>query len=206
MKIDIVDIGFGNIKSIKNWIEKTHYRPNIITKSQSLKSDLLILPGVGSAGPFMKRLRYSNFDNEIINYIKKGGRIIGICLGFQILCSKSEEDGGVLGLNIIDGEVKKLEIINSNNGWKNFYLNKNDMKNEMFKSNCKLTKKSIIEGRTFYNHEYGVKCYDESAFTIPICEELKMYSGFYLKENIIGMQFHPEKSQQTGLDLINMIL
>ena len=53
MKIDIVDIGFGNIKSIKNWIEKTHYRPNIITKSQSLKSDLLILPGVISKRPLL---------------------------------------------------------------------------------------------------------------------------------------------------------
>ena len=206
MKIDIIDIGFGNIKSIKNCIEKTNIRCNLISEVDNLKSDILILPGVGSAGPYMKKLKDNNFDEAIIEYVKKGGRIIGICLGFQILCNRTEEDGGVLGLGLINGEVEKLKMINSNNGWKKFYFNKNKIQNKYFRSQAKLTKKFIIDGRVFYNHEYGVKSYDSSSISIPISKELNIYSGFYLKKNILGIQFHPEKSQNTGLELIKMIL
>ena len=109
-------------------------------------------------------------------------------------------------MGLINGEVEKLKMINSNNGWKKFYFNKNKIQNKYFRSQAKLTKKFIIDGRVFYNHEYGVKSYDSSSISIPISKELNIYSGFYLKKNILGIQFHPEKSQNTGLELIKMIL
>ena len=206
MFIDIIDIGSGNIKSIQNWIEKLNVFSRIVTKSSDLKSEFVILPGVGSAGSYMKRLKSSKFDKAIIQHINKNGRIMGICLGFQILGHYSEEDGKTEGLGIIEFYTEKLNNNLPHNGWEELKLNKNNLNNQSFKSKLKLTKKQKLEGRVFYNHEYGVVCDDKSVFNQKISDQYSKYSALIIKDNIIGVQFHPEKSQQTGLDIMSMIL
>lgn len=206
MKVDILDIGSGNIRSIKNWIEKENISTRIVSKANEINSSLLILPGVGSAGSYMKRLKAGQYDQAVIEHVEKGGRLIGICLGFQIMGNYSEEDGHTEGLGLIDTHTKRLPENMSHNGWENFYLRKNEMNNESFNSQYKLTKKTIINGRVFYNHEYGVLNNESTAFSIPVSNSLSQYSGFLIKDNIIGIQFHPEKSQISGSELISMIL
>ena len=85
MSINVVDLGIGNIQSIKNWIERANIKVKLVSKPEKIDSEIIVLPGVGSAGPFMKKLRHSNFDKLIKNHFKQGKRIIGICLGFQVL-------------------------------------------------------------------------------------------------------------------------
>ena len=206
MKVDILDIGSGNIRSIKNWIEKENISTRIVSKANEINSDLLILPGVGSAGSYMERLKAGQYDQAVIEHVEKGGRLLGICLGFQIMGNYSEEDGHIEGLGLIDAYTERLADNLSHNGWEPIYLRQNEMNSQSFNSQYKLTKKRILNGRVFYNHEYGVINNESTAFSIPVSGSLSQYSGLLVKDNIIGIQFHPEKSQISGSELISMIL
>jgi glutamine amidotransferase len=108
MKIDIIDIGFGNINSIKNWLEQLELEVIRVTHAENLKEELCILPGVGSAGPYMERLDALGFTEAIKHHVLKGRRLLGICLGFQILFDHSDEDGGTKLLSILQGKVERL--------------------------------------------------------------------------------------------------
>ena len=206
MKVDILDIGSGNIRSVKHWIEKENISTRIVSKANEINSDLLILPGVGSAGSYMARLKAGQYDQAIIEHVEKGGRLLGICLGFQIMGNYSEEDGHIEGLGLIDAHTERLAENVSHNGWEPIYLRQNEMNNQSFNSQYKLTKKRILNGRVFYNHEYGVINNEQTAFSLPVSDSLSKYSGLLVKDNIIGIQFHPEKSQISGSELISMIL
>lgn len=206
MTVDIVDLGSGNILAIKNWIEKSNVSARSVQNVNELQSEVLVLPGVGSAGCYMEKLRESAFQTSILNHVRDGGRLIGICLGFQLMSSFSEEDGGVEGLGLIEAEVKRLSNKKSHNGWESLLLRKDNMKKQTFNAQEKLSRKTVLKGRVFYNHEYGVINKDTKAFTVPVSSEFNQYAGLFVKDRIIGMQFHPEKSQLTGLELISMIL
>ena len=204
--VDILSVGSGNIRSINNWVEKSHLSARIVSDVSELKSDLLILPGVGSAGPFMARLKEKKFDRAIIEHVENGGKLLGICLGFQVMASSLEEDGGVEGLGLIDGNVERLENNVSHNGWESIILNKYEMNGQKFQAQFNKSRKRILKGRVFYNHEFGFVNHDHKSYSLPISDEFNQYSALVVKNNIIGMQFHPEKSQITGLHLISMIL
>ncbi len=206
MIVEILDIGSGNIKSIQNWIERVNVPTRIVTKATDIKSNFLILPGVGSAGSYMDRMKKGDFDKAILEHANQGNRILGICLGFQLMSHSSEEDGGVEGLGLLDGTVKRLSSHSSHNGWEKYDLKRSDLGDNSFGSQLKLTRKQNIQGRVFFNHEYGFCSYDNSNFSKSISEEYNGYSSMVVKNNIIGIQFHPEKSQKTGLELISMIL
>lgn len=206
MTVDILDIGSGNIQSIKNWIERENVATRVVNEIRDLKSDLLILPGVGSAASYMDRLKKGSYDQAIIEHVNKGGRLLGICLGFQIMSNYSEEGGHIAGLGLIDGYVERLSSQFSHNGWESIYLRRNEMSEQSFNNKYNLTKKRVLDGRVFYNHEYGFVNKDLKAFSLPISEPLSQYSGLLVKDKIIGIQFHPEKSQMSGSELISMIL
>lgn len=206
MTVEILDIGSGNIKSIQNWIERLSVPTRIVTKASDIKSKFIILPGVGSAGSYMERLRKLEFDKAILDHVGNDGRLMGICLGFQIMGHSSQEDNGVEGLGILDCYTERLDNNSTHNGWEEFNLKKTDLTNQSFKSELKLTRKQNIHGRVFYNHEYGVVYNEESAYNKAVSDEYCKYSSMIVQDNIIGIQFHPEKSQQTGLDIISMIL
>lgn len=205
MAVDILDLGSGNIGSIVNWIESVHVPVRIVKNVEDLKSELLIVPGVGSVGSYMERLRKSKFDEAIKKHVNEGKRLLGICLGFQIMSDYSVEDGGVECLGLISGKVERLNT-NTHNGWESFKFDKRKLQQHSLNSKYKLTRKKIIDGRVFYNHEYGFRCNDLAAKNIVISDNFKQYSGIVIKNKIIGIQFHPEKSQQTGRELIAMIL
>jgi glutamine amidotransferase len=206
MKVDILDIGSGNISSIKNWIEKVNVPTRIVKNAQHIESDLLVLPGVGSAGSYMKRIKDGNYDVAIREHLANDGRLLGICLGFQIMTQYSEEDGGVNCLGLINGHVERIGADISHNGWEPLQFRANEMNEQSFHNQHKLTKKRVLNGRVFYNHEYGVVNKEHDSFSTPVSNRFLQYDGLFVKNKIIGIQFHPEKSQITGLDLISMIL
>jgi glutamine amidotransferase len=206
MKVDILDIGSGNISSIKNWIEKANVPARVVTNAKNIESDLLILPGVGSVGSYMRRLRDGKYDVAIREHLNQGGRLLGICLGFQIMTKYSEEDGGVDCLGLIDGHVERIGADTSHNGWEPLKFRTNEMNKQSFHNQYKLTRKRVLNGRVFYNHEYGVVNKENESFSTPVSNHFPQYDGLFVKDKIIGIQFHPEKSQITGLDLISMIL
>lgn len=206
MVVDIVDAGSGNIKSIQNWMDRLHISSNIVNNPIELKSKFVILPGVGSIGPYMDKLKKKSFDEAILEHVDNGNRLFGICLGFQIMGNFSHEDGGVEGLGLIDGYTEKLNTKASHNGWDKFKINTKGFSNNTFGSTARLSKKKIVNGRVFYNHEYGFINNDDNSLNIPVTGDLDGYSALVINRNVIGVQFHPEKSQKTGLELMSIIL
>jgi len=206
MKIELLDVGVGNVCSVRNWFSKLNVSLDIIDKPKKKQSDLLVLPGVGSVGMFMESIHSKKFKNYIDDHVLSGKRLIGICLGFQVMSKFSEEDGGVECLGYLDATVEKLPYGMNHNQWEPFYLDRRTMFPEDFKSKLSLSGKKIIDGRVFYNHEYGVVSDKKKYFNLSISDSLETYSSLIVSKNIIGIQFHPEKSQVTGLELLKIIL
>lgn len=204
MKIDIIDIGIGNIRSIQNWLEKSNIPYNRVIFPENISSNLVILPGVGSAKLYNKNLRDKRFDKAIKKHLADGGRLIGICLGFQILFDFLDEDGGVEGLGILKGKVERLITLKSHTGWEDFEFNKSQLSKLWIANQFSKSRKKILKGRVFYNHNYGVIVLDENIINTKI-PNLDVYSSYIISKQIIGFQFHPEKSQITGQTLIDVI-
>jgi glutamine amidotransferase len=198
LNIAIVNYGLGNINSLKNAIFYTEKKNvvDLVNNAEELyKYDKIILPGVGAFGDAMKLIRKKNFDEALLNEKKKGKYIFGICLGMQLLASKSFEFGEYEGLNFIKGEVLKF---NSNSEYRVPHMGWNNLK---FKSDCKLFN-GIEENSDFYFvHSFYFKCKDDSN-SIGITNYNEDFTSVVKNENIIGTQFHPEKSQKDGIQLI----
>ena len=203
MKVDIIDIGVGNISSVQNGLEKSNIPSTIVKIPKNLSSNLIILPGVGSAKIYDKNLRDKKFDIAIKKHLASGGRLVGICLGYQILFDFLEEDGGVKGLGILKGKVERIITLKSHTGWENFKFRKDQLSKIWIGKKFSKSKKQILKGRVFYNHNYGVvsKGKDILNFKIPNFD----YCSYSVSKQIVGFQFHPEKSQITGQTLIEMI-
>ena len=203
MKIDIIDIGVGNISSIKNWLIKSNISCKIVSKPEDLESNLLILPGVGSAKLYAERLKETKFDIAIIDHVKNGKRLLGICLGFHILYDNLEESGFIKGFGFISGNVVALnKNQNSHTRWENFHFNKTELSQNWKDQQYSKSRKKHISGRVFYNHNFGVLSKEKEKQRIPNHSD---FISMVISDNIIGFQFHPEKSQITGKELIELI-
>ena len=184
-KTAILDLGLNNIKSVFNLSNKFS-ETYVFSKLNEFKTntDMLILPGNGNFGKGMEILN----DRNLINFIKdrsKEIKIVGICLGMQLLFDESEELDGVKGLSIIPGKVIK---INKNNDYNNPLLGWYDVKF----SNKK--KYEILEGSYFFNNSFIVDPIDRKI----IQGNLDNLPVFIVKKKIYGIQFHPELSRNIG--------
>ena len=207
--VDIVDIGMGNVRSIRNVLSRLGLESNIVSCPESLSSHTLILPGVGSASPFMKKLHSTKLDCSIREHVNRGNKLIGICLGFQVMTLFSEEDGGTQCLGLINTNtvsINRFHHHTNHNQWEHFSLKKEDLSLPVITSPTR-SRKRVVKGRVFYNHEYGVQVPPNSPHFKSInLDSLSSFAAIYSSDNVIGIQFHPEKSQVTGLELFSMIL
>ena len=200
MKIGIIDYGVGNITSIVNsfnYIEKD-IDIDLVKDADKLKQyDKIVLPGVGAFGQAIDLIRTNFFDKAIIEESKKGKFILGICLGMQLLGSKSYEKGEWEGLNLIEGEVipfpQNLKVPHI--GWNDIIKDREDKLLE-----------NIENGSDFYFvHSYYFKCkYNTHQLASTLYGD--RFSSIINKDNVYGVQFHPEKSQKNGLLLISNFL
>ena len=193
-RIAIIDYEVGNTHSVKNALDLLGYRTIISRREADLASaDALILPGVGSFGEAMRnltRLGLIGLLDHLVNQRKKA--ILGICLGMQILTNRSEEDPGYDGLGWIDGEVKRIVTQNlrvPQVGWNQ--LNVYDRK--------PLFEKHQPESHYYFDHSYHFSC-DAEYVSATCCYGSEIVAAVQ-KENIFGVQFHPEKSHRSGLKL-----
>lgn len=191
--IAIIDYGLGNLGSVKNALDKLGVE-SLISKSASVieKADGLILPGVGAAGEGIKNLKAGKLDRAIKNFSDKDKPILSICLGMQLLMSQSEE-GNVECLNIIKGNVKKFKtnLKVPQIGW-------NTVKT---KKDTKLFADIPQNSYFYFVHSYYCSPSDrkaeggETEYGTTFCSAVQ-------KDNIFGVQFHPEKSGEDGLMLL----
>lgn len=191
-KIVILDYKVGNFTSLKNSIEQLGYNVVISNNKIILKnSDFLILPGVGNFEEAITNLKKNNLIIFLKKLIKEGLPTLGICLGLQILFSKSEEAFASKGLNLIKGNILKLN--KKNIGW---YQIKTKKKNSLF---------SFLNNQFFYfNNSYALE--ESNKYTHSYSLNYEKIPVIIKKKNIIGVQFHPEKSQFFGNYFLKKIL
>ena len=206
--IGIIDVGVGNVLSIKNWLDKCIVNWEIINDSENLENySLIILPGVGSARLFMQKLKEYGLFIGLKRANERGQKILGICLGAQVFMNYLEEDGGVEGLGFIEGKVIKLPFEESNTCWSTLSFNKKNLSEDWLKNKKSTSLKTKLSGRVFFNHNYGISVLDSIAFNQLIeLDSLSSFSSVVHKKNVLGFQFHPEKSQELGEILLKMIL
>ncbi len=194
-KVAIIDYGMGNLYSVRNTFATLGIGADIIDRPGRIKSyDKLILPGVGAFGDAMEELDKRGLTNPIGEFVKTGKPFLGICLGMQLLLGKSEEAKGIKGLNIIPGEVKKFssKLKCPHMGWNR--IKKVYPRLDIFKG----LKGDIY---TYFCHSYFVKPKDRST-VIGETEYGIKFAAIIKQGNVYGMQFHPEKSQEAGLKLL----
>ena len=196
--IGIVDYNMGNLASVINAFSIMGVNAVLEKNPEKLKAyDKLILPGVGAFGDAMEHLEANGMDIAIKDYAKNGKPLLGICLGMQLLFNSSKEFGTTKGLGLIDGEViafNKSKFDNSlkvpHMGWNELFVQKetpllNGLKKDPY---------------LYFVHSYHVVCDDKYAIG-------KTYYGYEFvsavkKDNIYGIQPHPEKSHENGLKII----
>jgi len=206
MSVDIIDLGMGNVSSIVNLLNRLDIHIRLVSRPSDLNSNTIIIPGVGAIGAYVGRFRSLGFHDAIYSCAEKGKQVIGICLGFQLLTQWSEESGGIECLGLIKAQTCRLKGATTHNGWETFNFDRRTIADNTSFRAPSLTRKYLVNGRVYYNHEYGVECFDEKAITIPIDSFNERYSAMVVKDNVVGLQFHPEKSQSTGLALFKQLL
>jgi imidazole glycerol-phosphate synthase subunit HisH len=198
--ITIIDYGLGNIRAFVNVYERLNIKTKVAHNADEIRgATKIILPGVGAFDYAMKQLNASGMRDELDNKVlAEKIPVIGICVGMQILANSSEE--GILpGLGWIDGEVKLFDTAKiphktrlPHMGWNNINpVNGNDLLNGL-----------DAQSRFYFLHSYYFVCHKEKEI-ISTTEYGISYASAINRENIFGIQFHPEKSHSNGIQLLH---
>lgn len=194
--IAIINYGLGNIKSLSNALDKIGKVHTITDNTNILKkAETLILPGVGNFGYAMKELKYKKLISTITDHTNDNKKLIAICLGMQLLLDKSEESEDCKGLGIIPGKVKKL-------------LSKKESFPHITWKDLELKEKKIenfFQQKYYFVHSYFCDVDPKYIFSNSVFDS-KTFPSIIKSKNNIGIQFHPEKSGEPGLDLLNYFL
>ena len=191
--ITVIDYGLGNLASVANALNKLEIPFEISSNLNVLKNaKALILPGVGAAGQGMENLKIRRMDKIIIEQVKKGTPTLGICLGMQLFFSSSEE-GNVDCLGLVEGTVNKFD-----NSLKVPQIGWNQTENE--------DDSILLKGIEINNYFYFVNSYycepQDGRIVKGITDYGIEFCSIFEKNNLYGVQFHPEKSGDVGLQLL----
>jgi glutamine amidotransferase len=197
--IVVVDYGMGNLGTVAAKIKKMDTSVVITSNPEEIsKADKLILPGVGSFKAGMENLRNRNLisilDKKVVG---EKTPILGICLGMQLFTKKSEE-GFVDGLGWIDAETIRFRFNDSQNGLKIPHMGWNTIK---IKNSHPLFTNLGDQSRFYFVHSYHVLC-EHPENIIAETEYGYLFPSAIVKENILGVQFHPERSHKYGIKLL----
>ena len=194
--ITILNFGLGNIGSIQNMLHYFELDTQVTTDIEVIKkASKFILPGVGAFDTAIKKIKSKDGLYEVLNeqIIVKKKPILGVCLGMQLFMNKSDE-GKEKGFGWINGEVKKFPKIKylkvPHMGWNKVF----------FERKSKLTKDLKNDSRFYFVHSYFVKPKDKKVSILSTIYSSK-FSSAIEKDNIFGVQFHPEKSHKYGMKI-----
>lgn len=192
--IAIIDYGMGNLRSVQKGFENVGFTAEVTSDPEMVaKADKVVLPGVGAFGDAMTNLRAANMIEVIKETVQTGKPFLGICLGLHLMFDSSEEFGFHEGLHIFPGHVRLLPpgLKVPHMGWNQIEIQKSDP-----------ILKDIPNGSMFYFvHSYYVDPV-ESKDTTTLTEYGIKFTSIASKDNVFGIQFHPEKSSTVGLKLL----
>ena len=196
----IVDYGVGNLFSLKSSLKYIGVESIVSGEPETItKADRIILPGVGAFADAREKLKTNGLDELVISEAKRGKLLMGICLGMQLLFDRSYEYGITEGLGLIKGEVRPIADIIPKGykiphiGWNGLRISEYGRKSEVFKYTS--------EGdHVYFVHSFaGMDC---SESLIAGTEYGALLTAAVARDNVFGMQFHPEKSGETGLKIL----
>lgn len=205
--ISILNYGCGNLLSLKRAIEEVGYSPKIISKKEEIdKAKFIILPGVGAFENAMNLLRLKNFVEPLKQFTLKDKKpLLGICLGMQLLLTKSFEMGEHKGLNFIPGKVTFLKKLSKKKEIKVPQINWNKIK-FLNENKSTILLKNLNDKNFYFIHSYMAQL-DNKKNLLGYCNYFDLsIPAIIHSENILGCQFHPEKSGKNGLILLKNVL
>ena len=192
--IAILDYGMGNLRSIQKAFEHIGVEAEVTSDQDRIsKAGAVVLPGVGAFGDAMANLRRLSLIEPLNRAVAEGKPILGICLGLELLFTHSEERGRYEGLNVLEGEVKRFCISARvpHVGWNQIHIQRGSQ-----------LLSGIEDGSfAYFVHSYYVEPKD--AYIVLATTDYEMeFPSVVGKDNIYGIQFHPEKSQEVGLRIL----
>lgn len=198
--IGIVDYGMGNLFSVSKALERLEAPYFISENKEELRNaDALLVPGVGSFRDAMELLNSSGLTEMIREFAQTGKPVLGICLGMQLLFEESMENGVTKGLGLLAGRVERFTgVSESGESYKVPHMGWNKLR---FINPSPLTK-DVDEGHVYFVHSYYVKSNDRDVL-IAVSEYDVEVPAVVGKGNVLGMQFHPEKSSTPGIQLLS---
>lgn len=192
--IGIIDYGAGNLKSVHKALEHLGASADIISTPEQVESvDKVILPGVGAFGKAVEAIDRLGLRLPLQRVIADGRPFLGICLGLQLLMQASEESPGAVGLGILPGTVVHFPAGNKvpHLGWNIVHQNRS----------CALWHNIPDDSFFYFAHSYYVRLQDETQ-AVGLTDYGEWIPVALNRESLFGVQFHPEKSQKTGLRLL----
>ncbi|MCL1948700.1 MAG: imidazole glycerol phosphate synthase subunit HisH [Turicibacter sp.] len=189
----IIDYGVGNLKSLITAFQEIGVEVTVSGDTEVIKSaKRLILPGVGAFAAAMNELKSRGLDHILRERAAEGTPILGICLGMQLMFEASEENGYYEGLGLIEGTVRQIPptVKVPHMGWNALTFQQQDP----------VLSQNEAGDYVYYVHSYYVDT--PSEFVIASSNYGVTVPGIVRKSNLVGMQFHPEKSGEVGLNLL----
>lgn len=196
MSVGIIDVGIGNIGSLRNALFSQGWDSKLVSRPSDLAElTHLLLPGVGAFSDAVKRLHDSNLFEPIKGFAAEGRPIMGICLGMQLLADYGSEGGDVEGLGLVQGNVLPINAPSlrlPHVGWNNAH---------------QVLPHPLLEGIRndvdfYFVHSYRFADVHTSN-VLAYTEYGECFTSIVGKGNVVGVQFHPEKSQSNGLRLLD---
>lgn len=196
----IVDYGLGNVGSLMNAIAEIGAEPTLVEDADALLAcDRIILPGVGAIEKAIETLKARNLDAALIERAKAGVPMLGVCLGMQLLCTRSFEGGEYAALNLIEADVVSFD---RSAGLKVPHIGWNGIVPE---KEHPLLRDIAPASDVYFVHSYYVAC-KNPADVLASTEYGTRFASMIAKDNVAGAQFHPEKSQAVGLGILRNFL
>jgi glutamine amidotransferase len=194
--IAIVDYGMANLRSVQKAFERVGATATITSNPETIaQCDKLVLPGVGAFRDAIGLLRSTHLDQHILQHIRAGKPFLGICLGMQMLFSRSFEDGNYAGLEVFPGDVVRFQdqpgLKVPHMGWNHLH----------FPNKCPLFRDIPEQSAVYFVHGY----YAQPKDTTLVAAEADYPTPFTAavwRDNVYATQFHPEKSQAIGLKML----
>lgn len=198
--VAIIDYDAGNIRSVEKAVRYLGKEVTVTSEPEEiLAADRVILPGVGAFGDAMKRLHAMRLVEVIRQAADRGTPFLGICLGLQLLFEKSEESPGVPGLGLLQGEILRLP---EHPGLKVPHIGWNSLK---YPNPGRLFRGIPEDSYVYFVHSYYLKAQDEGIVTATT-EYGTLVHASVESGNLFACQFHPEKSSETGLTILENFL
>lgn len=195
--IGIIDYGVGNLFSLECSLKKINEETIVTDSKETIEScEKIILPGVGAFRDAMMKLKDKKLDEVLLNEAGKGKPILGICLGMQMLFDCSYEFGYCKGLGLIPGEVKELKgyikdgLVIPHMGWNSLTVTDRDG----------IMKKTNEGDYVYFVHSFAA--FTEDKYVSSFTDYGGRITASVQNKNVYGTQFHPEKSGETGLQIL----